>query len=105
MRCRRDNRLLEKRNAKIAARYYYWTEIQRYRSDDAIRQLSEEEFFLSEATIIRIIQRCNLNPASSGQGSRRLSRKSCSACSRSCLIRWKNDSPGPPAFDGPFSKD
>ena len=63
MRCRRDNRLLEKRNAKIAARYYYWTEIQRYRSDDAIRQLSEEEFFLSEATSIRIIQRCNLNDA------------------------------------------
>ena len=47
MRRRRDNRLLEKRNAKIAARYYYWTEIQRYRSDDAIRQLSEEEFFHS----------------------------------------------------------
>ena len=93
MRCRRDNRLLEKRNAKIAARYYYWTEIQRYRSDDAIRQLSEEEFFLSEATIIRIIQRCNLNDAQ------------LRACSRSCLIRWKNDSPGPPAFDGPFSKD
>lgn len=63
MRCRRDNRLLEKRNAKIAARYYYWTEIQRYRSDDAIRQLSEEEFFLSEATIVRIIQRCDLSDA------------------------------------------
>ena len=29
MRRRRDNRLIEKRNAKIAARYYYWTEIQR----------------------------------------------------------------------------
>ena len=63
MRRRRDNRLLEKRNAKIAARYYYWTEIQRYRSDDAIRQLSEEEFFLSEATIVRIIQRCDLSDA------------------------------------------
>ena len=60
MRRRRDNRLIEKRNAKIAARYYFWTEIQRYRSDDAIRQLSEEEFFLSEATIVRIIRRCNL---------------------------------------------
>ena len=63
MRCRRNNRLLEKRNAKIAARYYYWTEIQRYRSDDAIRQLSEEEFFLSESTIVRIIQKCDLNDA------------------------------------------
>ena len=64
MRRRRDNRLIEKRNAKIAARYYFWTEIQRYRSDDAIRQLSEEEFFLSEATIIRIIRMCNLTSAS-----------------------------------------
>ena len=47
MRRRRDSRLIEKRNAKIAARYYYWTEKQRLRSDDAIRQLSEEEFFLN----------------------------------------------------------
>lgn len=64
MRRRRDNRLIEKRNAKIAARYYYWTEIQRRRSDDAIRQLSEEEFFLSEATIIRIIRSCDLSSES-----------------------------------------
>lgn len=54
-RCR-DQRLIEKRNAKIAARYYYWTEIQRLRSDDAIHQLSEEEFFLSEATILHILR-------------------------------------------------
>ena len=64
MRRRRDNRLIEKRTAKSAARSYYWTEIQRYRSDDAIRQLSEEEFFLSEATIIRIIRSCDLESAS-----------------------------------------
>lgn len=56
MRRRRDNRLIEKRNAKIAARYYYWTEVQRLRSDDAIRQLSEEEFFLSEYTILQILR-------------------------------------------------
>ena len=57
MKRKRDQRLLEKRNAKIAARYYYWTEIMRLRSDDAIKQLSEEEFFLSEATILLILRR------------------------------------------------
>jgi hypothetical protein len=56
-RCKRDQRLLEKRNRKIAARYYYWTEIQRLRSDDAIRQLAEEEFFISEATILQILRK------------------------------------------------
>ena len=51
MRRRRNKRLIEKRNAKIAARYYYWTEVQRLRSDDAIRQLSEDDVVreLSEA--------------------------------------------------------
>lgn len=63
MRRTRDTRLIEKRNAKIAARYYYWTEIQRYRSDDAIRQLSEEEFFLSEATILRILGKSTIGTA------------------------------------------
>ena len=57
MKRHRDQRLIEKRNAKIAARYYYWTEVQRLRSDDAIHQLSEEEFFLSEATILQILRR------------------------------------------------
>ena len=32
--------------------------MQRLRSDDAIHQLSEEEFFLSEATILQILRRC-----------------------------------------------
>ena len=54
---KRDGRLIAKRNRKICARYYYWTEMQRLRSDDAIRQLSEEEFFLSEATILNILKR------------------------------------------------
>lgn len=57
MRRKRDNRLISKRNKKLCARYYYWTEVQRLRSDDAIRQLSEEEFFLSEATVIGILKR------------------------------------------------
>jgi hypothetical protein len=58
MKRQRDQRLIEKRNAKIAARYYYWTEVMRLRSDDAIHQLSEEEFFLSEATVLQILRRC-----------------------------------------------
>ena len=57
MRRKRNNRLIAKRNLKICARYYYWTEEQRLRSDDAIRQLSEEEFFLSEATILSILKK------------------------------------------------
>lgn len=57
MRRKRNNRLIAKRNKKICARYYYWTEEQRLRSDDAIHQLSEEEFFLSEATILSILQK------------------------------------------------
>lgn len=57
MKRRRDNRLIVKRNMKICARFYYWTEEQRLRADDAIRQLSEEEFFLSEETILLILRR------------------------------------------------
>ena len=57
MRRKRNDRLIAKRNKKICARYYYWTEDQRLRSDDAIHQLSEEEFFLSEATILSILQK------------------------------------------------
>lgn len=57
MKGKRDNRLIVKRNKKLCARYYYWTEVQRLRSDDAIRQLSEEEFFVSEATVINILKR------------------------------------------------
>ena len=57
MRKVRNNRLIAKRNKKICARYYYWTEEQRLRSDDAIRQLSEEEFFLSEYTILSILKK------------------------------------------------
>ena len=57
MRRKRNDRLIAKRNKKICARYYFWTEEQRLRSDDAIHQLSEEEFFLSEATILSILQK------------------------------------------------
>lgn len=53
----RSRRLIERRDAQIASRYYYWTEEQRLRFDDAIRQLSENEFFLSESRIMQILKR------------------------------------------------
>lgn len=42
---------LKKRNRLIAARYYYWTEIERRRLDDTVRILSDREFFVEERTI------------------------------------------------------
>ena len=52
----RNRELIERRNAQIVSRYYYWTEVQRLRFDDAVRQLSENEFFLSESRIIQILK-------------------------------------------------
>lgn len=53
----RNRELIERRNAQIVSRYYFWTEVQRLRFDDAIRQLSENEFFLSESRIIQILKK------------------------------------------------
>lgn len=52
----RDRRLVQRRNQKILDRYYYWTEMQRLRFDDALKQLAENEFFLSEQRIWKIIK-------------------------------------------------
>ena len=51
----RNQELLEIRNAKILERFIYWTEEQRLRSDDTITLLAEQEFFLAEQTIIKIL--------------------------------------------------
>lgn len=53
----RNRRLIERRNQKIVARYYYWTEVKRLRFDDAVRQMSENEFFLSEFMIWQILKK------------------------------------------------
>jgi hypothetical protein len=53
----RDKELIEKRDAALCRRYYYWTERQRLRFDDALRILSEREFFLSEERIMCIIRK------------------------------------------------
>lgn len=52
----RDKKLIELRDAALCRRYYYWTEVQRLRFDDALRILSEQEFFISEDRIMAIIR-------------------------------------------------
>ena len=53
----RNRRLIEARNRKIAQRYYYWTEVKRLRFDDAVKELAENEFFLSEFTVWQILKK------------------------------------------------
>lgn len=53
----RDRRLIERRNRKVVERYYYWTEVRRLRFDDAVKQLAENEFFLSEFMIWQILRK------------------------------------------------
>lgn len=53
----RDKELIKLRDAALCRRYYYWTEVQRLRFDDALRVLSEREFFISEVRIMAIIRR------------------------------------------------
>lgn len=53
----RSRRLIALRNQKIAERYYYWTEVRRLRFDDAVKILSEQEFFLSEFMIWQILKK------------------------------------------------
>ena len=43
------------RNAKILERFIYWTEEQRLRSDDTLTILAQQEFFLAEQTIMKIL--------------------------------------------------
>ena len=53
----RNKELIHLRNMNLLRRYHQLTEVERLRFDDTIRKLSEEEFFISEITIIEIIQR------------------------------------------------
>lgn len=49
--------MVKLRDEALCRRYYYWTERQRLRFDDALRILSEREFFISEERIMAIIRR------------------------------------------------
>jgi len=51
----RCKRLVQLRNERMIIRYYYWREIQRRRMDDVFLILSNDEFYLHETTIRRII--------------------------------------------------
>ena len=53
----RDKELVSARDRKLYERYYYWTEVQRLRFDDALHVLSTEEFFISESRIMQIIRK------------------------------------------------
>jgi len=53
----RDKDLIRRRDEALCRRYYYWTEKQRLRFDDALRILSQNEFFISEQRIMAIIRR------------------------------------------------
>lgn len=53
----RDLRLCAARDKKLFDRYVYWTEERRLRFDDTIKKLSEEEFFICEQLVMRIVRR------------------------------------------------
>lgn len=52
----RNKELIKERNKKLCQRWYYWTEVQRLRFDDALKILSQQEFFLSEDRIMTILR-------------------------------------------------
>jgi hypothetical protein len=52
----RDKKLIRLRNEALLFRYYYWTEERRIRFDDALRILSECEFFISGERIMAIVR-------------------------------------------------
>ena len=52
-----NKELIKQRDEALCRRYYYWTEVQRLRFDDALKVLSEKEFFISEERIMAIIRK------------------------------------------------
>lgn len=52
----RSSTLIEKRNDALWGRWIYWTETKRLRFDDAVKQLANEEFFLSEERVIALLR-------------------------------------------------
>ena len=53
----RNSELIRLRDEALCRRYYELTEKQRLRFDDALRLLSEQEFFISEGRIMAIIRK------------------------------------------------
>ncbi len=53
----RDKVLMAARDQRVFERYYYWTEVKRLRFDDAVKKLSEEEFFISESRVLQVVRK------------------------------------------------
>ncbi|MCC8187958.1 MAG: transposase [Bacteroides sp.] len=53
----RDKELMNLRDEKLLRRYYELTEVENMRFDRALKHLSREEFFISEARIMSIVRR------------------------------------------------
>lgn len=62
----RNKELINERDRKLFERFYYWSEVKRLRFDDTIAKLSNEEFFLAEATTLRIVRRMLMDGATVG---------------------------------------
>ena len=84
----RNKELINERDRKLFERFYYWSEVKRLRFDDTIRKLSTEEFFLAEATTLRIVRRMLMEGATvdgkSVEKSRRQGFRSSAARRESC---------------------
>jgi hypothetical protein len=52
----RDRELIKKRDNALCRRWVYWSEVKRLRTDDVLKVLSQDEFFLSEERIYCIIR-------------------------------------------------
>lgn len=52
----RSKSLIKKRDEALCRRWYYWTEEKRLRFDDAVKILSEQEFFISEQRVLAVIR-------------------------------------------------
>lgn len=62
----RNKQLIANRNEALCRRWYYWTEQQRLRFDDALKILSEQEFFISEQRVLAIIRQYSRENPNSG---------------------------------------
>lgn len=57
MRKGRSDELIKRRDEALIERFIYWTETARLRSDDTIKVLSENEFFISESRVLQILRK------------------------------------------------
>lgn len=53
----RSKTLIARRDKALIKRYVYWTETKRWRFDDTIKKLSQEEFYISEGRVMAIIRK------------------------------------------------